>query len=516
MELNKYNKFLKINKIAEQGGGEKSIENQHRKGKQTARERIDKLIDKGSFQEFDKLVMHDCSEFSMEKQKIFGDGVVSGFGKINGRDVCIYSQDFTVIGGSLSKMQAVKICKVMDFAMDNLIPIISINDSGGARIQEGIDSLSGYGEIFKRNVKASGLVPQLSIILGPCAGGAVYSPAIQDFIIMNKTNSYMFVTGPKVVKEVIHEEITVDNLGGAKVHSTKSGVAQLVSKDEEQALEYAKKIIKFLPSSCASLSPCYSFDKKNDLPTTVNLLDVIGDNNSHPYDMNKIISAIVDKDSFFEISENYGKSSIIGFAFLEGQSVGIVANQPNFLAGVLDINSSNKISRFVRTCDAFNIPIITLEDVPGFMPGSVQEHGGIIKHGAKVLYAYSEATVAKITFIIRKAYGGAYIVMNSRALGADYVAAWPSAEIAVMGAKGATKIIFSKEAKTKKNPDEFLLECEKSYTEAFLNPYKAAQKGYIDEIVDPKDTRDKAITLLNILKRKKKDPIRKKHGNIPL
>ncbi|MGD1816369.1 MAG: acyl-CoA carboxylase subunit beta [Pleomorphochaeta sp.] len=514
VEQSKYDVFLQKNKIAELGGGIKNIEKQHQKGKYTARERIEMLLDNDSFQEFDKFVLHDCHEFSMDENTYYGDGVVTGVGEINGKPVCVYAQDFTVIGGSLSKMQAAKICKIMDLAINNLMPIIGINDSGGARIQEGIDSLAGYGEIFHRNVKASGLIPQISIILGPCAGGAVYSPAIQDFIIMNKTNSFMFVTGPKVVKDVIHEDVSIEDLGGAKVHSQKSGVAHLVSENEEQALLYAKKLIEFLPSNCQSFAPCYA--KSDESYEAKSMKEILPKNNTTPYDMNNIINNFLDKDTFFEIFKDYGKSSIVGFGYLEGQSVGIVANQPNYLAGVLDINASNKISRFVRTCDAYNIPIITFEDVPGFMPGSTQEHGGIIRHGAKVLYAYSEATVPKITFIIRKAYGGAYIVMNSRHLGADYVGAWPNAEIAVMGSSGAAKIIFSKEALEKKNPEKFLKEREETYIESFLNPYRAAQKLYIDEIIDPDETRNKAIKMIKILKKKNRNIFEKKHGNIPL
>lgn len=514
VEQSKYDVFLQKNKIAELGGGIKKIEKQHQKGKYTARERIEMLLDNDSFQEFDKFVLHDCHEFSMDKNTYYGDGVVTGIGEINGKPVCVYAQDFTVIGGSLSKMQAAKICKIMDLAINNMMPIIGINDSGGARIQEGIDSLAGYGEIFHRNVKASGLIPQISIILGPCAGGAVYSPAIQDFIIMNKTNSFMFVTGPKVVKDVIHEDVSIEDLGGAKVHSQKSGVAHLVSENEEQALLYAKKLIEFLPSNCQSFAPCYA--KSDKINEAKSMKEILPKNNTTPYDMNNIINNFLDKESFFEIFKDYGKSSIVGFGYLEGQSVGIVANQPNYLAGVLDINASNKISRFVRTCDAYNIPIITFEDVPGFMPGSTQEHGGIIRHGAKVLYAYSEATVPKITFIIRKAYGGAYIVMNSRHLGADYVGAWPNAEIAVMGSSGAAKIIFSREALEKKNPEKFLKEREETYIESFLNPYRAAQKLYIDEIIDPDETRNKAIKMIKILKKKNRNIFEKKHGNIPL
>ena len=514
VEQSKYDVFLQKNKIAELGGGIKKIEKQHQKGKYTARERIEMLLDYDSFQEFDKFVLHDCHEFSMDENTYYGDGVVTGVGEINGKPVCVYAQDFTVIGGSLSKMQAAKICKIMDLAINNLMPIIGINDSGGARIQEGIDSLAGYGEIFHRNVKASGLIPQISIILGPCAGGAVYSPAIQDFIIMNKTNSFMFVTGPKVVKDVIHEDVSIEDLGGAKVHSQKSGVAHLVSENEEQALLYAKKLIEFLPSNCQTFAPCYA--KPDKINEAKSMKEILPKNNTTPYDMNNIINNFLDKESFFEIFKDYGKSSIVGFGYLEGQSVGIVANQPNYLAGVLDINASNKISRFVRTCDAYNIPIITFEDVPGFMPGSTQEHGGIIRHGAKVLYAYSEATVPKITFIIRKAYGGAYIVMNSRHLGADYVGAWPNAEIAVMGSSGASKIIFSKEALEKKNPEKFLKEREETYIESFLNPYRAAQKLYIDEIIDPDETRNKAIKMIKILKKKNRNIFEKKHGNIPL
>ncbi len=506
-------KLKKMNKLAELGGGLEKIKKQHEKGKKTARERISYLLDANSFQEFDKFVLHDCHEFSMDENVYYGDGVITGIGKINGKDVCVYSQDFTVIGGSLSKMHSAKICKIMDIAIDNLIPIIAINDSGGARIQEGIDSLAGYGEIFHRNVKASGLIPQISVILGPCAGGAVYSPAIQDFIIMNKHNSFMFVTGPKVVNEVIHEEISTEDLGGAKVHSIKSGVANLVSENEGEALDFVKTILRYFPSNYKTFAPCYNNFQYNQNNIMLNILP---DNNNKPYDIKKIIYNFLDDDSFFEISKDFGKSAIVGFGLLEGQSVAIVANQPLYLAGVLDINSSNKIAKFVRTCDCFNIPIITFEDVPGFMPGSVQEHGGIIRHGAKVLYAYSEATVPKITFIIRKAYGGAYIVMNSRHLGANYVAAWPTAEIAVMGASSAAKIIFKADDSNDVENDKLLKEKEKLYDDSFLNPYKAAQKLYIDEIIDPSHTRMKAIKLIKILKNKNRNLVLKKHGNIPL
>ncbi len=491
------------------------ISAQHARGKMTARERIEALVDRDSFQEFDMFKLHNCHDFSMEKQQYPGDGVIVGSAKIDGRSVYVYAQDFTIIGGSLSFSHSQKICKVMDMAMNARVPIIGINDSGGARIQEGIDSLAGYGEIFQRNVMASGVIPQISVILGPCAGGAVYSPAIQDIIIMNSSNSYMFVTGPKVVKDVIHEEITTDALGGVAVHTQKSGVAHFVSKDEKEALFIVRRMLSFLPQNSNARPP---YSKSPDRPdrTCPELRTIIPENHKKPYDVKDVINSIVDKGIFFEISEHFGKNTVTGLCRMNGYSVGIVANQPNHMAGVLDIDGSVKIARFVRMCDAFNVPLLTLEDVPGFMPGSVQEHNGIIRHGAKVLYAYAEATVPKLTIIMRKAYGGAYIVMNSRHLCADYVFAWPQAEIAVMGASGAVKIICRKDVLKARKPEVYLQRCEDDYDKQFLNPYRAAEKGYIDAVIDPADTREVIIRSFETLVNKQKSLPKKKHGNIPL
>jgi acetyl-CoA carboxylase carboxyltransferase component len=497
------------------GGGQKRIDAQHEKGKLTARERIAKLVDPDSFQEFDMFKVHNCNDFGMDKEKYPGDGVVTGSARIAGRTVFLYAQDFTVVGGSLSKTHAEKICKVMDMSMKAGVPIIGLNDSGGARIQEGIDALAGYGEIFYRNVMASGVVPQITAILGPCAGGAVYSPAIQDFILMTKKNSYMFITGPKVVKEIIHEDVTTDALGGAVVHTQKSGVAHFIAESEESALETIRTILSYLPQNNRSKPP---YRQPKDKPDRLcpSLRTVMPDNVKKPYEVRDIIREIVDEGEFFETAKDFGKSIVTGFCRINGHTVGIVANQPMFMAGVLDIDSSTKGARFVRTCDAFNVPLLVFEDVPGFMPGTHQEHGGIIRNGAKLLYAFAEAVVPKITVILRKAYGGAYIVMNSRHLRADYVFAWPEAEIAVMGAKGAAEIVFRKDSKGAEDVAKFMADKEAEYQKEFSHPYRAAEKGYIDAVIDPAETRKVVVECLRTLQGKQDFLPWKKHGNIPL
>lgn len=512
--IDKINELKLKNKIAEEGGGKDKIDQQHKKGKLTARERLEILLDPDSFVEVDKFVVHQCHDFGMENQKIFGDGVVTGFGKIHGRDVAVFSQDFTVFGGSLSEMHAKKICKIMDMAMKLGIPIIGLNDSGGARIQEGVSSLGGYAEIFLRNTLASGLIPQISAVLGPCAGGAVYSPAITDFIFIVRNTSYMFVTGPNVVKTVTHEDVTFEELGGADTHATKSGVVHFVYDSEYDCLMNIRKLLEYIPQNCDEEPPELEYDEpEKEIPE---LNSIIPDNPNQPYDMKDIIKLIVDYNEFFEVQESFAQNIIVGFARLRGKSVGIVANQPAVLAGVLDINSSIKAARFVRFCDAFNIPLIVFVDVPGFMPGTDQEWGGIIRNGAKLLYAFCEATVPKVTVITRKAYGGAYDVMNSKHIRGDFNFAWPSAEIAVMGPKGAVEIIFKKEIQSSENPDEELNRKLQQYIEKFANPYVAAEKGYIDEIIIPEQTRQKLIKALEITRTKVDKNPRKKHGNIPL
>jgi len=512
--IDKINELKLKNKIAEEGGGKDKIDQQHKKGKLTARERLEILLDPDSFVEVDKFVVHQCHDFGMENQKIFGDGVVTGFGKIHGRDVAVFSQDFTVFGGSLSEMHAKKICKIMDMAMKLGIPIIGLNDSGGARIQEGVSSLGGYAEIFLRNTLASGLIPQISAVLGPCAGGAVYSPAITDFIFIVRNTSYMFVTGPNVVKTVTHEDVTFEELGGADTHATKSGVVHFVYDSEYDCLMNIRKLLEYIPQNCDEEPPELEYDEPEK--EILELNSIIPDNPNQPYDMKDIIKLIVDYNEFFEVQESFAQNIIVGFARLRGKSVGIVANQPAVLAGVLDINSSIKAARFVRFCDAFNIPLIVFVDVPGFMPGTDQEWGGIIRNGAKLLYAFCEATVPKVTVITRKAYGGAYDVMNSKHIRGDFNFAWPSAEIAVMGPKGAVEIIFKKEIQSSENPDEELNRKLQQYIEKFANPYVAAEKGYIDEIIIPEQTRQKLIKALEITRTKVDKNPRKKHGNIPL
>lgn len=496
------------------GGGKERIENQHKKGKLTARERLHFLLDKGSFEEIGMLVMHRSTDFGMEKERYPGDGVVTGYGTINGRLVYVFSQDFTVFGGSLSETHAEKICKIMDLALRNGAPLIGLNDSGGARIQEGVVSLGGYADIFYRNTMASGVVPQLSAIMGPCAGGAVYSPAITDFVLMVENTSYMFVTGPNVVKTVTHEVVSSEELGGASTHSTKSGVTHFACSNELDAINHIKKLLSYMPQNCEETAPALVYEASDE--TRPNLNDIIPENNSQPYDIREVIAEIADEGSFLEVHKDFAENIVVGFARLAGRSIGIVANQPAFLAGVLDINSSVKGARFVRFCDSFNIPLLVLEDVPGFLPGTDQEWHGIITNGAKLLYAFCEATVPRITVITRKAYGGAYDVMNSKHIGADMNYAWPSAEIAVMGAKGAAEIIFKKEISTSSDPNSRWLEKEKEYSDIFANPYRAAERGFIDEVIIPSETRSKLIRAFKMLENKVVNNPRKKHGNIPL
>lgn len=502
-------------KLAELGGGKQRIERQHQAGKLTARERINLLLDDGSFQETDKLVVHHCHDFGMEKKRIYGDGVVTGYGTIEGRTVYIFAQDFTVFGGSLSAANAAKIVKIMDLAMKVGAPMIGLNDSGGARIQEGVESLGGYADIFLRNVLASGVIPQISAIVGPCAGGAVYSPAMTDFIIMTKGISNMFITGPEVIKAVTHEDVSMEELGGAETHNAISGVAHFAAENEEQTLALIRELISFVPDNNVEDPP---EKETSDPPDRVNegLNLIVPDDPNQPYDIRKIITEVVDDNYFFEVQEHYAKNIVIGFGRLGGKAVGIVANQPDHLAGVLDINSSDKGARFVRFCDAFNIPLITLEDVPGFLPGVAQEHGGIIRHGAKLLFAFSEATVPKITLITRKAYGGAYCVMASKHIRADINYAYPAAEIAVMGPEGAVKIVYKSEMNGEEDKEKLRVEKVDEFREKFANPYIASEKGYVDEVIEPKVTRPKLIAALKMLENKRDQNPPKKHGNIPL
>lgn len=514
----KIKKLLALREEAKLGGGQKRIDGQHKKGKLTARERIDMFLDEGSFEEFDMFVTHRCTNFGLEKEQYYGDGVVTGYGTVDGRLVYVFSQDFTVFGGSLSESFAAKICKVMDAAMKNGAPCIGINDSGGARIQEAVNALSGYTEIFQRNILASGVIPQISIISGPCAGGAVYSPALTDFILMNKGISYMFVTGPKVVKTVTGEEVTQEQLGGASIHSTKSGVAHFVSETEEEGLQMVRKLLSYLPSNNLEEAPLQVCQDQIDrLEDSLN--EIIPDNPNKPYNVLDVIQAIVDDGEFLESQRTYAQNIVTGFARFNGQSVGIIANQPKYLAGVLDIKASCKAARFVRFCDAFNIPILTLVDVPGFLPGTAQEYGGIITHGAKLLFAYGEATVPKVTVILRKAYGGAYCVMSSKHLRGDLNYAWPSAEIAVMGASGAVEVLMAKEIAAVEDPQkraELQAQKEEDYREKFANPYQAAKFGYIDDVIVPRNTRFRVIRAFQSLATKKVVNPPKKHCNIPL
>jgi len=503
---------------AKLGGGQKRVDAQHKKGKLTARERIELLLDEKSFEEFDMFVTHRCHDFELEKQKYYSDGVVTGYGTIDGRLVYVFSQDFTVFGGSLSLAYAEKICKVMDKAMKTGAPVIGINDSGGARIQEGVGSLAGYAEIFQRNIMASGVIPQISAIFGPCAGGAVYSPALTDFTIMTKENSYMFVTGPKVVKTVTGEVVTTEELGGADVHGGKSGVNHFIAESEEEGILLIRKLLSYLPQNNLEDPQTIPCDDPIDrLEDSLNL--IIPENPNKPYDVKDVIWAIVDNNEFLEVQKSYAPNIVIGFARFNGKSVGIVANQPKHLAGVLDINASRKAARFVRFCDAFNVPLVTFVDVPGFLPGTAQEYGGIIIHGAKLLYAYGEATVPKITVVLRKAYGGAYCVMSSKHLRGDFNYAWPMAEIAVMGPKGAIEVLYQKELaefSDEKEKEKFIFEKEKDYKGKFATPYNAAQYGYIDEVIEPRNTRFRIIRALQSLSTKKDVNPPKKHDNLPL
>lgn len=507
--------LLQLREEARKGGGEERIKTQHDKGKLTARERINLLVDKGTFQELDPFVMHRSWSFGLNKQKFLGDGVITGSGKIHGKPVYVFSQDFTVFGGSLSETHAAKICKIMDLALKNGIPIIGLNDSGGARIQEGVDSLGGYAEVFWRNSMASGVIPQISAIMGPCAGGAVYSPALTDFIFMVEHTSYMFVTGPNVVKTVTHEEVTSEELGGASTHSTKSGVAHFTSVNDAMCIQDIRKLMSYLPQNCEEKVPVIE-SVEPDPAKAASLDEIVPLNPNKPYDIKEVIEGVVDRDSFFEVHKNYAENIMVGFARLGGRSVGIVGNQPLFLAGVLGIRSSLKASRFVRFCDAFNIPLIVFVDVPGFLPGTDQEWGGIIKHGAKLLYAFCEATVPKLTVITRKSYGGAYDVMNSKHIRADYNVAWPTAEIAVMGAKGAVEIIFKKEITGAEDPVAKEAELEAKYTEQFANPYLAAERGFIDDVILPSETRERLINALEFSQNKVDTIPKKKHDNLPL
>ena len=515
---NKVAQLIELREEARLGGGQKRIDAQHAKGKYTARERIQMLLDEGSFEEFDMFVTHRCYDFGMEKSHTYGDGVVTGYGTIDGRLVYIFAQDFTVSGGSLSKTMSEKICKVMDMAMRAGAPCIGLNDSGGARIQEGVNALAGYAEIFQRNVMASGVIPQISVILGPCAGGAVYSPALTDFTIMKRDTSYMFLTGPAVVKTVTGEDVTQEQLGGASVHTSKSGVADFAASTEEEAMELIRKLISYIPQNNmedAPLAPCT--DSISRLEDSLN--EIIPDSPNKPYDMYEVIRAIVDNGDFLEVHESFAKNVITCFARFNGQSVGIIANQPKYMAGVLDINASRKAARFVRFCDAFNIPFVTLVDVPGFLPGTGQEYGGVITHGAKLLFAYCEATVPKVTVTLRKSYGGAYIVMSSKHIRGDINYAWPSAEIAVMGASGAVEVLFAREIAKIEDPAQkaaFIAEKEEEYRQKFSNPYNAAKYGYIDDVIEPRNTRFRIIRALQSLATKRLTNPAKKHSNIPL
>jgi len=517
-QLEKVKELIELREKARMGGGQKGIDSQHAKGKYTARERINMLLDEGSFEEFDMFMTHRCTNFGMEKKTYLGDGVVTGYGTIAGRLVYVFAQDFTVIGGSLSETLAQKICKVMDMAMKNGAPCIGLNDSGGARIQEGVNALAGYSEIFERNILASGVVPQISAILGPCAGGAVYSPALTDFIIMSEGTSYMFLTGPAVVKQVTGETVTQEELGGAAVHASKSGVAQFKAPTEEDAIATIRELLSYLPQNNMEEPPYVPtedpIDRKED-----SLNEIIPDSPNAPYDMYQVIGDIVDDGKFLEVHKDYAKNIIVGFARFGGTAVGIVANQPKYLAGVLDINASRKGARFVRFCDAFNIPVVTLVDVPGFLPGTQQEYGGIIVHGAKLLYAYGEATIPKVTVTLRKSYGGSHIVMSCKQLRGDINYAWPTANIAVMGAEGAVAVLYAKEIKAEEDPEkqkELAEAKKKEYNDLFCNPYNAAKYGYIDDVIEPRNTRFRIIRALEQLSTKKLSNPAKKHDNLPL
>lgn len=509
--LNELNKRIAQ---AMEGGGQARIDAQHHKGKLTARERIQLLLDEGSFEEIGMLVKHRSRNFGLDKQVFLGDGVVTGYGTIQGRLVYVFAQDFTVLGGSLAEAHAEKICKIMDLALQNGAPVIGLNDSGGARIQEGVVSLGGYADIFYRNVQSSGVIPQISAIMGPCAGGAVYSPALTDFIAMVENTSYMFVTGPNVVKTVTHEEVTSEDLGGALTHASKSGVTHFTYANEVLALQGIKRLLSYIPQNCEEDAPRLPYQPAVEYREGLN--HVVPENPNQPYDIREVIALVADADSFLEVHKDFAENMVVGFARLAGRSIGIVANQPAYLAGVLDIKGSQKGARFVRFCDAFNIPLLVFEDVPGFLPGTDQEWNAIITNGAKLLYAFSEATVPRITVITRKAYGGAYDVMNSKHIGADFNYAWPIAEIAVMGAKGAAEIIFRKEITEAADPVAKLAEKEREYAELFANPYRAAARGYVDEVIEPAKTREKLIKAFASLENKAVTRPKRKHGNIPL
>ena len=511
----KVEKLRQLREKARLGGGKERIEKQHAKGKLTARERLDLLLDKGSFRELDMFVTHRATEFGLAERKFLGDGVVTGYGTVDGRLVYVFSQDFTVFGGSLGEAHAAKICKVMDLAMKNGAPIIGINDSGGARIQEGVAALGGYADIFLRNTLASGVIPQISAIMGPCAGGAVYSPALTDFIIMVEGTSHMFITGPEVIKAVTREEVSFEELGGAMTHNTKSGVAHFAAKDEEEAIGLIRRLLSFLPQNNMEDPPFVPTGDPADRMDEA-LDAIVPDSPTKPYDMKEVIRRVVDEGDFLEVHAHYAQNIVVGFARLGGHSVGIVANQPRVLAGVLDIDASDKAARFVRFCDCFNIPIVTFVDVPGYLPGVAQEHGGIIRHGAKLIYAYCEATVPKVTVVTRKAYGGAYCVMSSKHIRGDINYAWPSAEIAVMGPEGAVNIIFRREIAAAEDPEAERQRLVREYREKFTHPYVAASLGYIDEVIEPHETRPRLIAALEMLRNKRDSNPPKKHGNMPL
>ena len=508
------NRLNELREQAAQGGGEKRIEAQHAKGKLTARERLNLLLDPDSFEELGMLVKHRSTNFGLDKQQFLGDGVVTGYGRVNGRLVYVFSQDFTVLGGSLAEAHAKKICRVMDLAMKNGAPLIGLNDSGGARIQEGVVSLGGYADIFYRNVRASGVIPQLSAILGPCAGGAVYSPALTDFIFMAEGTSYMFVTGPNVVKTMTHEEVTSEELGGAKTHASKSGVTHFTAANEARVIQHIKDVLSFLPQNCEEDPEALDYKPGDEQRPALDA--VVPESAQQPYDIREVVNQVCDAGTFTEVQKDYAENIVCGFARLAGKSIGVVANQPAFLAGVLDNNASTKAARFVRTCDAFNVPLLVLEDVPGFLPGTDQEWNGIITNGAKLLYSFSEATVPRVTVITRKAYGGAYDVMNSQHIGADLVYAWPTAEIAVMGAKGAAEIIFKREIAASDDREATWKEKEAEYAALFAHPYNAAARGYVDEVILPHNTRAKLIRAFEMLQNKVDTLPRKKHGNLPL
>ncbi|SEM87824.1 propionyl-CoA carboxylase beta chain [Mesobacillus persicus] len=510
----KINELYDRRREIELGGGDERIEKQHEKGKLTARERINLLVDPGSFVELNPFIEHRSTDFGLENQKGPGDGVVTGYGKVNGRPIYLFSQDFTVFGGALGEMHAHKIASVMDLAAKNGAPFVGLNDSGGARIQEGVVSLDGYGQIFYRNSIYSGVIPQISVIMGPCAGGAVYSPAITDFVFMVEKTSQMFITGPKVIETVTGESISAEDLGGAKVHNTVSGNAHFRAETEAETLEMVRALLSYLPQSYEEKPPRLEADELDDYRP--DLTDLIPFDAIRPYDVRIVVEQVVDKDSFMEIQKDFARNIVIGLARVKGEVVGLVCNQPKFMAGGLDIDSSDKASRFIRFCDSFNIPIITFEDVTGFFPGIKQEHGGIIRHGAKILYAYSEATVPKLTVILRKAYGGAYVALNSKSIGADLVFAWPNAEIAVMGPQGAANIIFAREIQNSSDPEATREQKINEYREKFANPYVAASRGMVDDVIDPRETRIKIIQSLEMLRSKKESRPKKKHGNIPL